>query len=79
MIMPILTNIGNLVSCYSTKSFLNYVDEFKQIDNLVRKGKVLLSKNVEDEQREPTTNTMDTTDDIQFHINENELPTDCHQ
>ena len=36
-------NIGNLVSCYPTKQFLEYVDEFRSIEELIRKGKSLIS------------------------------------
>ena len=39
IIMPILSNIANLVSCHSTNTFLRYVDEFRNLENMVRRGK----------------------------------------
>ena len=73
IIMPILTNLGNIVSCHSTKSFLNYVDEFKQIENLVRKGKSLVSKHdvhntAHEENLRCTTTVGQTSNDIEFDI-----------
>ena len=38
LITPILTNIGNLVSCHSTKTFLSYVEQFKLVEDKIRKG-----------------------------------------
>ena len=34
---PILVNISNFASCFSTNQFLRYLSEFKEIGNLVRK------------------------------------------
>ena len=45
IISPILTTIRNLVSCHSTKQFLDYVEEFRRIEKLIRNGKVLLNNN----------------------------------
>ena len=39
--MPILYNIGTLVSCHSTNMFLQYVEEFKRIENRVRRGRTV--------------------------------------
>ena len=44
-IIPLLTNIGNLVCCYPTEHFFRYLNEFKEIENLIRKGKSLLATN----------------------------------
>jgi len=32
IIMPVLTNIASIISCHSTKTFLNYVDEFRSLE-----------------------------------------------
>ena len=45
MVIPIMTNIANLVSYHSTNMFLQYVDEFKKLENLVRKGKSVMGDN----------------------------------
>ena len=42
VILPIMTNISNLVALHSTTQFIGYVEEFKKIENLVRKGKSVL-------------------------------------
>ena len=49
MPMPVLVNIGNLASCYSSNQFLEYVEEFKKIESLVRKGKGILKEDAENE------------------------------
>ena len=36
LIKPIMTNIAYLVALHSTNQFLEYVDEFKKLENLVR-------------------------------------------
>ena len=43
IIMPILNNIATLVSCHSTNTFLQYVEEFKSVENKVRRGKSVTS------------------------------------
>lgn len=42
IIMPVLTNIASIISCHSTKTFLNYVDEFRSLESFVRRGKSVL-------------------------------------
>ena len=35
-IMPLLTTIGNLVCCYSTDQFFRYLNELKEVENLIK-------------------------------------------
>ena len=49
MLMPVLVNIGNLASCYSSNQFLEYFEEFKILRSLVRKGKGILKEDAENE------------------------------
>ena len=62
-IMPILTNLGNLVACYPTKQFLRYIDDFKSIENLIRKGKSLVSDDIHDH---PSVSTHESSTDHQL-------------
>lgn len=45
IVMPILNSIASIVSCHSTKTFLQYVEEFRSVENMIRRGKSILPGN----------------------------------
>ena len=57
--MPMLNTIASLVSCHSTNTFLQYVEEFKRIECFIRKGKSVLPTS--DIQHSTSTSTSTST------------------
>ena len=43
-VMPVLIQLGNLISLHGTKSFLNYLEELKLAEVRVRRGQTMLPK-----------------------------------
>ena len=54
IIMPILNNIGTLISCHSTNTFLRYVEEFKNAENKVRRGKSIAVQEISTHPQDPS-------------------------
>ena len=46
LIFPIMTSISNLVSLHSTNQFYSYMEEFKNVEKLVRRGKSVFDNGI---------------------------------
>ena len=68
IVFPEMLKISNLVACHGTKKFLEYVEAFRKIEKIVRKGGKIF--NIENSQDEGSDETDHDTPSSQADLSE---------